>query len=264
MVTTEPQAAGTARARHFLFDDVSVRFPDGTLALENVSLEVARGEFLAIVGPSGCGKSTLLNLASGLLRPSGGQVLNGDIPITAPNRDVGYVTQKDHLLPWRTVEKNCALPLEFRGVPPEERRERVARVLNQVGLDGFEKHYPKQLSGGMLKRAALSRTMVYAPSAYLMDEPFASLDAQLRTVMQDELLRIWSSVNATVIFVTHDLAEAITLADRIVVITSRPGSIRKIIDVPIERPRDSISAHESPHYAELYQELWSALDKPAS
>jgi NitT/TauT family transport system ATP-binding protein len=247
---------------HFVFDDVSVKFPDGTVAVRDVTLEVPQGQFLALLGPSGCGKSTLLNMASGLLRPSRGRVYTDGVEVDGPNQNVGYVTQKDHLLPWRTVEANVRLPLEFRGIPPAERNQRVQSVLERVGLEGFERHYPKQLSGGMLKRASLSRTMAYRPNAYLMDEPFASLDAQLRTVMHDEFLGIWSDMSATVIFVTHDLTEAITLADRIVVISARPGRIKMDIDVPIPRPRDTVSTHESPHYAELYHKVWSALDRP--
>lgn len=255
-------AASGGGMAHFVFDDVSVRFADGTLAMQDVSLEVARGEFVAILGPSGCGKSTMLNLASGLLRPSRGKVYKDGVEVTSPNRNVGYVTQKDHLLPWRTIEANIRLPLEFRKVPRPERKTRVQEVINQVGLAGFERHFPKHLSGGMLKRASLARTMAYHPEVYLMDEPFASLDAQLRTLMQDEFLRIWANLGATVVFVTHDLAEAITLADRIVVMSSRPGTIKKVLTVPMERPRDALTAHESPHYAELYQEIWTSLDKP--
>ena len=265
-MTTADVAPAPGRAERpvqIAFDKVGVVFPNGTRALNEVSLDVHEGEFLAVIGPSGCGKSTLLNMAAGLLKPTVGAVRYGAVPVTGPNREVGYVTQKDQLLPWRTVEKNVALPLEFRGVPKAQARDRVAAVIEQVGLRGFERSYPGELSGGMLKRAALARTMVYAPSTYLMDEPFASLDAQLRMVMQDELLRIWRETRSTVVFVTHDLAEAITLADRIVVVTSRPGRIKMVTDVDLPRPRSAVSAHEAPEFSALMSRLWAALDHPA-
>lgn len=251
------------RGTHISFTNVGIVFPTGTRALDNVTLQVREGEFLAVVGPSGCGKSTLLNLAAGLMRPTVGTVEYGGEPVTGPNRRVGYVTQKDQLLPWRTVERNVMLPLEFRGTPKAEAKSRVAAVIEQVGLKGFENSYPAQLSGGMLKRAALARTMVYEPGTYLMDEPFASLDAQLRMVMQDELLRIWRETKSTVVFVTHDLAEAITLADRVVVISSRPGRIKMVTDVDLPRPRSAVTAHEAPEFSALLSRLWAALDQPA-
>ena len=254
-----PGAGSGGDSAHFVFDDVSVRFAGGTLAIKDVTLEIARREFIAILGPSGCGKSTLLNLASGLLRPSRGRVLKDGVEVAAPNANVGYVTQKDHLLPWRTIASNVGLPLEFRGVPRSKRAARVQDVINQVGLTGFEKHYPKQLSGGMVKRAALARTMVYEPEAYLMDEPFASLDAQLRTMMHDEFLGLWATLGATVVFVTHDLAEAITLADRIVVMTRRPGRVKLVHTVKLPRPRDVIKLRESAEYAEEYGRVWHVL-----
>lgn len=244
------------------FKDIGIVFRTGTRALAGVSLDVYEGEFLAIVGPSGCGKSTLLNIAAGLMAPTIGSVTYAGKPVRGPNRQVGYVTQKDQLLPWRTVEKNIMLPLEFRGVATAEARRRAAAVIKQVGLAGFEKSYPSQLSGGMLKRASLARTMVYGPSTYLMDEPFASLDAQLRMVMHDELLRIWRETGSTFVFVTHDLAEAITLADRIVVISSRPGMVKLVTGVPIGRPRSAVTAHESPEFSALLSQLWGALDHP--
>lgn len=262
---SEVAAAGRTGAGHGVqisFKDIGIVFRTGTQALGGVSLDVHEGEFLAIVGPSGCGKSTLLNIAAGLMEPTVGEVTYGGKPVRGPNRQVGYVTQKDQLLPWRTVEKNVMLPLEFRGVSTTEARRRAATVIEQVGLAGFEKSYPSQLSGGMLKRASLARTMVYEPSTYLMDEPFASLDAQLRMVMHDELLRIWRDTGSTFVFVTHDLAEAITLADRIVVISSRPGRVKLVTDVPIGRPRSAVTAHESPEFSGLLSRLWEALDHP--
>ncbi|WP_433205652.1 ABC transporter ATP-binding protein [Dactylosporangium sp. CS-047395] len=256
-------AGPDGRPVHISFRDVGIVFPTGTRALGGVTLDVYEGEFLAVVGPSGCGKSTLLNLAAGLMAPTVGQVEYLGAPVRGPNRRVGYVTQKDQLLPWRTVEKNVMLPLEFRGMARSEAKQRAAAVIEQVGLQGFEKSYPGQLSGGMLKRASLARTMAYSPQTYLMDEPFASLDAQLRMVMQDEILRIWRETGSTFVFVTHDLAEAITLADRIVVITSRPGVVKMVTDVHLGRPRSAITAHESPEFSGLLSRLWQALDHPA-
>lgn len=241
---------------------VSLRFPDGTLALRDVDLDIYEGEILAVVGPSGCGKSTLLNLVSGLLRPTTGTVTFGGVEVDGPNRSVGYVTQRDQLLPWRTVEKNIALPLEFRKVPKQQITERVRAVIRQVGLTGFERSYPAQLSGGMLKRASFARTMSYSPSTYLMDEPFASLDAQLRMVMHDEMLGIWRQAQATVLFITHDLTEAITLADRIIVMSGRPGTTKLEVTVPLARPRSALTAHESPEFGQLLTTLWGALDHP--
>lgn len=255
-------AHGPAPGVRISFQDIGIVFRTGTRALGGVSLNVYEGEFLAVVGPSGCGKSTLLNIAAGLMKPTVGSVRYAGEPIRGPNRQVGYVTQRDQLLPWRTVQKNIMLPLEFRGVPTAEARRRAAAVIEQVGLTGFEKSYPAQLSGGMLKRASLARTLVYAPRTLLMDEPFASLDAQLRMVMQDELLRIWRETGSTIVFVTHDLAEAITLADRIVVISARPGTVKLVTDVPLGRPRSAVTAHEAPEFSGLLSRLWAALDQP--
>ncbi|MEV7225552.1 ABC transporter ATP-binding protein [Polymorphospora sp. NPDC051019] len=266
--TTASDAAARGSARsgddaHISFQDIGIVFPTGTRALAGVTLDVYEGEFLAIVGPSGCGKSTLLNMAAGLMTPTVGRVEYRGRQVRGPNRQVGYVTQKDQLLPWRTVEKNVMLPLEFRGVTAAEAKRRAGAVIEQVGLRGFENSYPGQLSGGMLKRASLARTMVYAPDTYLMDEPFASLDAQLRMVMQDELLRIWRETKSTFVFVTHDLAEAISLADRVVVISARPGVVKMTAEVHLGRPRSAITAHESPEFAGLLSRLWKALDQPS-
>ncbi len=180
-------------------------------ACEQVNLTVRQGEFLAVVGPSGCGKSTLLNMAAGLLPANWGQVFYRGAPVPCPNTDVGYMTQRDTLLPWRTVEDNVAIALELRGDSREQRRQVAHSWLQRVGLGGFEKSYPAQLSGGMRRRACLARTLAYEPETILMDEPFGALDAQLRLVMHDELLKLWTGTQKTVVFVTHDLAEALTL-----------------------------------------------------
>lgn len=241
------------------FDEAVARF--GPLhAMGPTSLQVRKGEFLAIVGPSGCGKSTLLNMVAGTLRPSSGSVRYEGELVGSANRDVGYITQKNYCLPWRTVQSNIRLPLEFRGVDRTEMAGRVQRAINQVGLAGFEKAYPRQLSGGMLQRVMIARTLAYAPSTYLMDEPFGSLDAQLRLRMHGELLKLWHETQATFVFVTHDLQEAITLADRVVVMSRRPGRPKLIVDIDLPRPRDVIDIHASPAFGAYFKQLWAALD----
>jgi NitT/TauT family transport system ATP-binding protein len=230
------------------------------VACEDVNLSVRRGEFMAIVGPSGCGKSTLLNMAAGLMAPSTGQVFYDGRPVPAPNTNVGYLTQRDTLLPWRTVEDNVAIALELRGQSRADRLRNAHEWLDRVGLTGFEKSYPAQLSGGMRRRAALARTLAYEPETILMDEPFGALDAQLRMVMHEELLKLWTGTRKTVIFVTHDLAEALTLADRIAVFSARPGRIRAIETVDLPRPRDVFRIRFDPHFGKLHDRLWSYLE----
>ena len=230
------------------------------LAMGPTSIHVRSGEFIAIVGPSGCGKSTFLNLIAGTLRPSSGRVLYNGLPVEGANRDVGYITQKNYCLPWRTVEANIRLPLEFRRLPRDEIDVLVKRAVKQVGLQGFERAYPRQLSGGMLQRVMIARTLAYNPATYLMDEPFGSLDAQLRTRMHAELLRLWQETGSTFVFVTHDLHEAITLADRVVVISRRPGRIKLIVDIELSRPRDVIDIQASPEFGAYFKTLWNALD----
>jgi NitT/TauT family transport system ATP-binding protein len=244
------------------FEDATASY-GAFVAMGPASIRVRAGEFLAIVGPSGCGKSTFLNLIAGTLQPSSGRVLYNGVAIAGPNRDVGYITQKNYCLPWRTVEANVRLPLEFRGVPRAEADARVARAIAQVGLQQFEQAYPRQLSGGMLQRVMIARTLAYAPATYLMDEPFGSLDAQLRTRMHAELLKLWHDTGSTVVFVTHDLHEAITLADRVVVISRRPGRIKLIVDIEMPRPRDVIDAQASPAFGAYFKTLWNALDVPS-
>lgn len=225
-------------------------------ALKDFTLSVKEGSFVALVGPSGCGKSTVLNMVTGLMPISGGELTFRQKPIVGVNREVGYVTQQSHLFPWLSLEKNVTFPLEMRGVPKEEQQERLRRYIAMVGLEGFEKHYPYQLSGGMQKRAAIIRTMIYEPQVILMDEPFGALDAQTRMIMQDELLRIWGQQKQTILFVTHDLVEAIALADHVVVVSRRPGRVKGIVHVKVPRPRNVFEIHESPGYHETYHELW--------
>jgi NitT/TauT family transport system ATP-binding protein len=247
------------------FDRVSKVFFKGSArvhALQNVSLQINSGELLAVVGPSGCGKSTLLNLIAGLMRPGTGAVRYGGADVTAVNDQVAYVTQKDNLLPWRTVEANVGLPLEVgkhRDLSSNDKRERIARYTGMVGLRGFERHYPNELSGGMRKRAQLARSLVYEPNTLLMDEPFGALDAQLKLTLQAELLKAWEGSGKTLIFVTHDISEAIALADRIIVMSKRPGTIRNIVEIHIPRPRDVFSIRFSSEFGNYFESLWAAL-----
>ncbi|WP_234683224.1 ABC transporter ATP-binding protein [Bradyrhizobium monzae] len=230
--------------------------------LSGLNISLQSGEFLAIVGPSGSGKSTVLNLLAGLDRPSAGAVTCQGAPVTAINTGIGYLTQHDSLLPWRTVEQNVAVPLELRKIDRVETAARVRELIVQVGLDGFERHYPSQLSGGMRKRAMLARTLIYDPPVLLMDEPFGPLDAQLKLVLQAELLKLWSARRKTVVFVTHDIVEAITLADRVLVFSSRPCQIRLDEPIAIPRPREVHEVRFHPAFEEHYRRLWAALEPP--
>jgi NitT/TauT family transport system ATP-binding protein len=229
------------------------------LALEDVSFEARAGEFVSLVGPSGCGKSTCLNLLAGLTEPSAGSVEHHGAPVGGVNTRVGYVTQDDNLLPWRPLLANVELGLEFRGVPGEERRRRALELIHLVGLGGFESHYPHELSGGMRKRAGIIRTLIYETDVVLMDEPFGPLDAQTRVILQDELQKLWERTRPTVLFVTHDLVEAIALSDRILVFSSRPGRIKREYRVDLPRPRDVFHIHETAGFSDLYDALWSDI-----
>ena len=228
-------------------------------ALDGVSLDVGAGELVTIVGPSGCGKSTLLNLISGLLPVSAGQVLYKGAPVRGVNTQIGYVTQADNLYPWRTLRENVEFPLELRGVPRAERRGRAAAAIERVGLAGFEEHYPHELSGGMRQRANIVRTLVYDPEVILMDEPFGPLDAQTRVLLQDQLLRLWDAARKTIVFITHDLTEAVALADRVVVMTARPGRVKRVCAVPLGRPRDLFHLHDDERFRVTYDTLWDDL-----
>ena len=230
-------------------------------ALQATDLAVAPEEFISLVGPSGCGKSTVLNMAAGLLQPSTGSVEYDGAPIGALNCRVGYMTQKDTLLPWRTAAENIGVALELRmhGTSRSERADRVAEMVRLVGLSGFEKHYPSELSGGMRKRVALARSLIYEPETLLMDEPFGALDAQLKLVMQDELLRLTRARRMTVVFVTHDLGEAIALSDRVVVFSGRPGRVKTVCAVGLPRERDVFRVRFDPDFAALHEGLWDEL-----
>ncbi len=229
------------------------------VALDGVDLTVAEGEFVTVVGPSGCGKSTLLNLIVGLLRANEGRIVFRGAPIDGICTKIGYVTQKDNLLPWRTLTENVEIALEIKGVAKEARRARAAELIERVGLGGFEDHYPHELSGGMRQRANIIRTLIYDPELILMDEPFGPLDAQTRIVLQDQLLKLWFASKKTIIFITHDLVEAIALADRVVLMSSRPGRIKSVEPIGIGRPRDVFKIHESPEFRIAYEKLWQEL-----
>jgi NitT/TauT family transport system ATP-binding protein len=229
------------------------------LALREVTFDARPGEFVSLVGPSGCGKSTCLNLLAGLTAPSEGTVSHHGAPVRGVNTSVGYITQDDNLLPWRSLRGNVELGLELRGVPRQERRARAQEFIELVGLAGFEDHYPGELSGGMRKRAGIIRTLAYDSDVVLMDEPFGPLDAQTRVILQAELLTLWQRSRPTVLFVTHDLVEAIALSDRILVFTSNPGTIKREYAVDIPRPRDPFRIHETPGFAPLYEALWEDI-----
>ncbi|MBI3049860.1 MAG: ABC transporter ATP-binding protein [Acidobacteria bacterium] len=244
------------------FENIGKLFEAGrqaVRAVEHVDLGVHDGEFVTIVGPSGCGKSTLLNMAAGLLQPTEGTVRYRGVPVTAYNHATGYMTQNDHLLPWRDVVGNIAVPLEIKRFPRASIRERVQALIDLVGLTGFERSYPAQLSGGMRKRTALARLLAYDPETFLMDEPFAALDAQLRVNMQIEVRRLCRRLNKTVLFVTHDLDEAVALGDRCVVFSPRPGTIRKIVDIPLAPTRDLLRLRHDPAYVAMTAELWDMI-----
>jgi NitT/TauT family transport system ATP-binding protein len=229
-------------------------------ALGGVDFGVRPGEFVTLVGPSGCGKSTILRLVAGLDRPTGGQVLVDGRPVAGIDRRVGFLFQHDALLPWRSVSDNVALGLRLRGVGRSEVRERVGDWIARVGLRGFERHYPAQLSGGMRKRAAIAQTLVYEPEILLMDEPFTHLDAQTRHFLQEDLLRLCGDGSRTILFVTHDLDEAISLGDRVVVLSAGPASVVRLVeDVGIPRPRDLLAIHSHPRFGELSRVLWRQL-----
>lgn len=227
------------------------------LALDGVSFDVPPSKITTVVGPSGCGKTTLLRLASGLVPASAGTVAYNGVAVAGLNTSVGYVTQDSNLFPWLTALGNVEFPLAIRGVPAKERRDRARDWLRLVGLDGFEDHYPSQLSGGMQKRVSIVRTLIYEPEAILLDEPFGALDAQTRMTLHHELLQLWQRHKSTMLFITHDLVEAITLSDQIVVMTRRPGRVKEIYQVPLARPRNVFEIYLEPGFDDAYAALWA-------
>ncbi|MBL8379084.1 MAG: ABC transporter ATP-binding protein [Burkholderiales bacterium] len=228
-------------------------------AVENINLEVRSGEIVTLVGPSGCGKSTLLNMAAGMFGPTRGTVLYAGREVGALNHSVGYMTQQDHLLPWRSVLDNIALPLELRGEARDRRVARAQELIAMVGLGGFEMHFPSQLSGGMKKRCALARLLAYDPETLLLDEPFGALDAQLRIGLQMEILRIVRTLGKTALFVTHDLDEAIAMGHRCAVFEGRPGRIATVMDIDLPAERDILTLRFDARYVELTRDLWTRM-----
>jgi NitT/TauT family transport system ATP-binding protein len=227
-------------------------------ALQRFDLEVNEGEFLSILGPSGCGKSTFLNVLLGLLMPDSGELSVNGRRVTGPGSDRAMVFQEFGLLPWRTVQSNVELGLELKRMPAEQRRPISRRLIEMVGLTGFEEHYPHELSGGMKQRVGLARALATDPEVLLMDEPFAALDAQTRDLMQMELLRIWQEARKTVLFVTHQIDEAIYLSDRVLVMTKRPGYAKKMFDIGLPRPRD-YEMRVTPQFNDLKLAIWQTL-----
>ncbi len=229
-------------------------------AIKDATLVVQPGEFVSVVGPTGCGKSTLLNVAAGLLAPSAGEVRVSGEPLTGLNRGAGYLFQSEALLPWRTARDNVTVGLEFRGVAREEAQRRAEDWLQRVGLRGHGHRYPHQLSGGMRKRVALAQTLILDPQIILMDEPFSALDIQTRQLMENELLELWSADRKSVVFITHDLEEAISLSDRVVILSAGPEShpIGEFeIDLP--RPRDVAEIRLTPRFIELHTKIWQTM-----
>ena len=245
------------------FDKVSLRFiaPDGTatLALRNFSMTVAKGEFVAIVGPTGSGKSTTLNLVTGLLQPTVGQVRIMGKPVSGIDPRIGFVFQADAVFPWKSVRDNVAAGPIFRGTPKAQAMKLADEWIHRVGLANFGNHYPHQLSGGMRKRVALAQTFINQPEILLMDEPFSALDMQTRTLMQDELLRLWSGTGGSVVFVTHDLEEAIALADRVFVLTARPATLKRVYDIDLPRPRVMSEVRYNQQFIDLSKRIWDDL-----
>lgn len=231
---------------------------DPVTALQGFDLEVSKGEFLSLVGPSGCGKSTFLNIVLGLIKPDTGELRLNGTPIRGPGQERAMVFQEFGLLPWRTVAANVELGLELKGVSASQRADRAKGLIKLVGLEGFERHYPHELSGGMKQRVGLARALATEPEVLLMDEPFAALDAQTRDLMQAELLQIWERTQKTVLFVTHSIEEAAYLSDRVIVMTARPGRTKSILKVNLPRPRD-YEMRLSGEFNDIKADIWNML-----
>jgi NitT/TauT family transport system ATP-binding protein len=262
-ISTSTQNVSSLDAYAIELRNVTKRFltPTGKAytAIRDINMAVAPGEFVAVVGPTGCGKSTTLGLISGLERPSEGSVQVMGKPVLGTDPRIGYVFQADAVFPWKNVLSNVATGPLFRGQRKAEALDRARDWIARVGLSGFENHYPHQLSGGMRKRVALAQTFINEPQILLMDEPFSALDVQTRTMMEDELLHMWSSISASVVFVTHDLEEAISLADRVCVLTSGPGTVKGIYTIDLPRPRNVAEIRFEPRFVQLYHEIWEDL-----
>jgi NitT/TauT family transport system ATP-binding protein len=230
-------------------------------ALANVDLSIRENEFVSIIGPSGCGKTTLLKIIDGLLPCDSGKISINGKHVTAPGPDRAVVFQTFALLPWRTVLANVEFSLELRQIPKAERTNTARDYLKRVGLADFENHYPHELSGGMQQRAGLARALAVNPVILLMDEPFGSVDAQTRQLLQEELLELWQRERKTVIFITHSMDEAVYLSDRVVVMTPRPGKVAEVLDVPLSRPRVAEEVRRDPKFVDLTNYIWDSLKK---
>jgi NitT/TauT family transport system ATP-binding protein len=265
-IVSDTQASGPARSARPVIEIKGVsktyKTQDGEVpSLRPLDFDIKEGEFLVVVGPSGCGKSTLLKLIAGLLPPSEGEIRVENRVVTSPHRDVGIVFQSALLLPWRRVLENVMMPVEVKGLPIEEYRKRALDLIKMVGLDGFERKYPWQLSGGMQQRAAICRALVHDPKIVLMDEPFGALDAMTRERMNVELQRIQRETRKTVLLITHSIPEAVFLADRVMVMSARPGQIDAIYDVTLPRPR-SLDMMADPRFVELTQTIRRHFNDP--
>jgi NitT/TauT family transport system ATP-binding protein len=251
------------QARDVVIHHRRQRQGDMLLAVDGATLDISEGELVAIVGPSGCGKTTLLNAIDGLLPVTSGTLSLDGRPIDRPGHDRALVFQQPSLLPWRTVLGNVLYGLELLGTPTLEARQRALRFIDLVGLSGFEESYPLELSGGMQQRCNLARALAVDPEVLLLDEPFAALDAQTRETMQYELLRIWNETRKTAVFITHDIVEAVYLADRVIVFTARPGRVKEILRVDIPRPRD-LRVKWEPRFVEIQSRIWESIREEAA
>lgn len=244
-------------------DGVSVAFDvpgkGRMLAVDNIDITVPAGQFVALVGPSGCGKTTALNMLAGLMKPSAGVVSRYGTPVNGPSRDIGYMLARSALTPWRTIRKNVELGLEIHGVASGDRKQRAMQLLEMLKIDHFADAYPSQLSHGMQQRVAIARTLAIDPDLWLMDEPFGALDAQTRVQVQTDFLSLWEGSGKTVLFVTHDLSEAVLLADRVIVMTQRPATIKLDMMVDVDRPRNPREQLFDPRLEEIERVLWEEL-----
>jgi NitT/TauT family transport system ATP-binding protein len=258
--------AAAEPAAILVVDDIVKRFetPDGVLtAVDHMSLSVAPGEFLAVIGPSGCGKSTLFNIIGGLLDGYDGKVSVAGEQIFGPHRSIGMIFQEESTFPWRSVIDNVAFPLEIAGMAKAERLERARHFVSLVGLDGFERRYPAELSGGMRQRVSMARTLASEPKILLMDEPFAALDEQTRLLLGDKVLAIQQQLKQTTLLITHNITEAVQLADRILVMTYRPGKLKRMVEIKLPRPRSS-EIVSSEAFGRYVAQIWSDLREEAS
>lgn len=259
-------ASETIEEIDVVIDGVSMRFDtrEGTVtAVDGMSFEIKRGEFVSIIGPSGCGKSTVFNIMGGLVGGYEGTVTVGGEKVSGPHPSIGMVFQEESTFPWRTVIDNVAFPLEVKGVGKDERHATARKFIDMVGLSGFEQRYPSELSGGMRQRVALARTLVFEPKILLMDEPFAALDEQTRVLLGDKVLKIQQDLRQTTLLITHNITEAVQLSDRVLIMTFRPGKVKRIVDIRLPRPRSS-DVVGSDAFGRYVAEIWNDLREEAS